>query len=61
MASHGIGAFCIGSRGLDHLMVSSGLVGQDFFLVAEFGKLLLWFLIIHVSISIAREVLKTSQ
>lgn len=45
MVSHGIGAFCIGSSGLGHLMVSSDLVGQDFSPVAEFGKLLLGLLI----------------
>lgn len=45
MATHGTGAFCIGSGGLDHLMVCFDLVGQDFSLVAEFGKLLLWLLI----------------
>lgn len=45
MASHGIGPLCIGGSGLDHLMASSDLVGQDFSPVAEFGKLLLWLLI----------------
>lgn len=45
MLSRGIGAFCTGSSGLDHLMVSSDLVGQDFSPVAEFGKLLLGLLI----------------
>lgn len=45
MASCGIGAFCIGSSGLDRLMISSDLEVQDFYLVVELGKLLLWFLI----------------
>ena len=43
--SHGRDACCLGSNGLDHPVVSSGAVCQDFSPVAELGKLLLSLLI----------------